>query len=197
MNPNLWFKNNQEDIVSLRRYLHSIPEIGFNEFGTSKHLTDLLSKIGFDIISNTNMKTGFYCEWGNNNQNILAIRCDMDGLKLEEDQDIDYKSVNRGCMHACGHDVHMSTLYALAKYLSETKFELFGKVRFIFQPAEEQAPGGAEAMIDGGAIEDVRKIIGFHVFPQLTADLIGIKTGDMTASVDLINLELKGPGGHT
>ena len=133
MNSELWFDNNQEDIISLRRYLHSIPEIGFNEFETSKHLVKLLSEIGFSTISNTAMQTGFYCELGDNDQNILAIRCDMDGLKLEEDQDINYKSINRGCMHACGHDVHMSILYALAKYLSERKSEFPGKIRFIFQ----------------------------------------------------------------
>ena len=197
MNPKLWFENNQEDIISLRRYLHSIPEIGFNEFKTSKHIMNLLSDIGFSIRSNAKMQTGFYCELGSNEKNILAIRCDMDGLDIDEDQDIDYKSINKGCMHACGHDVHMAILYTLAKYLSEIKLDFPGKIRFIFQPAEEQAPGGAEAMIEGGAIESVNKIIGFHVFPKLEADSIGIKSGDMTASVDLVNIELSGPGGHT
>ena len=100
-------------------------------------------------------------------------------------------------MHACGHDAHMTIVTTLALYLIERKPSIKGRIRFIFQPAEEQAPGGAIAMIEGGAIEGVNHIIGGHVLPKLTFDKIGLKHGPMAATVEMIEVELKGPGGHT
>ena len=100
-------------------------------------------------------------------------------------------------MHACGHDVHMTTVVGLAIMVKEIGLEIPGSIRFIFQPAEEQAPGGAIAMIDGGAINNVNHIIGGHVLPTMEAGKIGFKQGAMAAIVELIEISVIGPGGHT
>ena len=121
----------------------------------------------------------------------------MDGLLVSEQSSKEYKSINKGVMHACGHDVHMTTVVGLAIMVSELKLNISGSIRFIFQPAEEQAPGGSIAMIDGGAIENVDHIIGGHVLPKMDAGKLGFKAGPMAAIVELIEISITGPGGHT
>ena len=154
-------------------------------------------KHGYEIMQTPAMKTGFICEYGNGHGKTLAIRCDMDALEITESSNAIYKSVNPGFMHACGHDAHMSIVTGLALYIIHSKPSLNGKIRFIFQPAEEQAPGGSLAMIDGGAINNVDHIIAGHVLPKLSSNKIGLKHGPMAATVEMINIELIGPGGHT
>ena len=194
---NNWLSENEKKIIELRHWLHEHPEIGFNEFETADHLQELLKSVGYKIIQTPEMKTGFTCEYGSGDGPVLGIRCDMDGLLVQEISDALYKSKNNGVMHACGHDAHMTIVTSLALYIMDAKPEISGKIRFIFQPAEEQAPGGAIAMIDGGAIDGVDHIIGGHVLPKLTSHKIGLKHGAMAATVEMIEIELKGPGGHT
>jgi amidohydrolase len=194
---NSWLFENKNTIIELRHWLHKHPELGFNESETTTHLQELLKSVGYNITQTPKMKTGFTCEYGSGDGQVLGIRCDMDGLLVQEISDVNYKSINDGVMHACGHDAHMTIVTSLALYIKEAKLEINGKIRFIFQPAEEQAPGGAIAMIDGGAIEGVDHIIGGHVFPKLPSDKIGLKHGPMAATVEMIEIELKGPGGHT
>ena len=196
MNIDSWIKLNQKKIIDLRRWLHKNPEIGFNEFNTAKHLSGILSKAGYDVVTNDKMKTGFYCDY-NPGQKMLALRTDMDALEIQENNShIDYQSLNSGIMHACGHDVHMSILTSVALYIKESKI-INGGIRFIFQPAEEQAPGGALAMIDGQALNQVSNIIGCHVYPKINAGKIAVKSGPIAATVELIDIELEGMGGHT
>ena len=121
----------------------------------------------------------------------------MDALAIDEKSDKDYKSINKGIMHACGHDVHMSIILSLAIYFMENKVPINGTIRFLFQPAEEKAPGGALAMIDGGAIDGVSHIFGSHVYPKMNANKIAIKYGPIAATVELIEITLNGMGGHT
>ena len=192
-----WLENNKSIIIDLRHWLHKHPEIGFKEVKTSKHLQNILIKHGYEINQTPAMKTGFICEYGNGNGKTLAIRCDMDALEITESSNTIYKSVNPGFMHACGHDAHMSIVTGLALYIINTKPKINGKIRFIFQPAEEQAPGGSLAMIDGGAINNVDHIIAGHVLPKLSSNKIGLKHGPMAATVEMIKIELIGPGGHT
>ena len=194
---NHWLSEYKNKIIELRHWLHAHPEVGFNEVETAKHLQGLLISGGYEITQTPEMKTGFTCEYGSGDGSILGIRCDMDGLLVQEISDTNYKSKNDGVMHACGHDAHMTIVTSLALYFMDTKPEIDGKIRFIFQPAEEQAPGGAIAMIEGGAIEGVNHIIAGHVLPKLKADTIGLKHGPMAATVEMIKIELKGPGGHT
>tara|TARA_Y100001970_G_C14234653_1_gene860996 strand:- start:1517 stop:2677 length:1161 start_codon:yes stop_codon:yes gene_type:complete len=196
MNIDSWIELNKQKIINLRRWLHRNPEIGFNEFNTASHLSKILSEAGYNIITNDKMKTGFYCDYNSGDQ-MLALRTDMDALEIQENNpNINYQSLNSGIMHACGHDVHMSILTAVALYMKESN-ALEGSVRFIFQPAEEQAPGGALSMIEGNALDKVSSIIGCHVYPKINAGKIAIKSGPIAATVELIDIELKGMGGHT
>ena len=196
MHIDSWIELNKQKIIDLRRWLHQNPEVGFNEFNTAKHLSQILSEAGYSIITNGKMKTGFYCDY-NSGDNMLALRTDMDALEIQENNsNIDYPSLNPGVMHACGHDVHMSILTAVALYIKESN-SLDGRVRFIFQPAEEQAPGGALSMIEGGALKGVSSIIGCHVYPKINPGRIAIKSGPIAATVELIDIKLKGMGGHT
>ena len=196
MSIDSWIELNKQKIIDLRRWLHRNPEVGFDEFNTAKYLSKILSEAGYSIVTNDAMRTGFYCDY-NSGDNMLALRTDMDALEIQEDNPkIDYQSENPGIMHACGHDVHMSILTAVALYLKENN-SLDGRIRFIFQPAEEQAPGGALSMIEGGALEGVSNIVGCHVYPKINAGKVAIKSGPIAATVELIDVKLKGMGGHT
>ena len=193
-----WLTTNRQLVIDLRRWLHQHPELGFEELETSKYLKKILSDKGYNIIENDSMKTGFYCDYiGDEKGSTLALRTDMDALAIDEKSDKEYKSVNKGIMHACGHDVHMSIVAALAIYFMENKVSIPGKVRFLFQPAEEKAPGEALSMIEVCAIEGVSHIFGSHVFPKMDADKVAIKYGPIAATVELIEITLKGMGGHT
>ena len=195
MNINTWIDLNRQKIIDIRRWLHKNPEIGFNEFNTVKYLESILSNVGYKVITNDKMKTGFYCDLNPGNK-MLALRTDMDALEIsEENSKIDYQSLNPGIMHACGHDVHMSILTGVALFLKET--DISSSIRFLYQPAEEQAPGGALAMINGNALNNVSNIIGCHVYPKISSGKIAIKSGPIAASVELIDIELEGLGGHT
>ena len=193
-----WVSDNFKKLIDIRRWLHRNPEIGFDEHKTSEYLKKLLLESGYTITQTPEMKTGFFCEYNSgSNGSVLAVRCDMDGLLVSEQSSKEYKSTNKGVMHACGHDVHMTTVVGLAIMVSELKLNISGSIRFIFQPAEEQAPGGSIAMIDGGAIDDVDHIIGGHVLPKMDAGKLGFKAGPMAAIVELIEISITGPGGHT
>ena len=192
-----WLLRKKEYLVNVRRWLHRNPEIGFKEFETSKYLKSILENVGYTIIQNKFMKTGFYCEYGYDDSNVLGIRCDMDGLLIDEVSKKEYKSINPGVMHACGHDIHMTIVIGIALFLKERNKNIPGKIRFIFQPAEEQAPGGSISMIEGGALLNMNHIIAGHVLPKLSADKIGIKYGPMAAIVEIVEIIIKGPGGHT
>ena len=192
-----WINNNKQLIIDFRRWLHKHPELGFEEKKTSNYLKEILSSKGYNIIQTPSMKTGFYCDYVGSDGPVLALRTDMDALAIDEKSDKDYKSINKGIMHACGHDVHMSIILSLAIYFMENKVPINGTIRFLFQPAEEKAPGGALAMIDGGAIDGVSHIFGSHVYPKMNANKVAIKYGPIAATVELIEITLNGMGGHT
>jgi len=192
-----WVDNNFERLVEIRRWLHQHPEVGFNEHKTSQYCQTIMQNLGFEIQQTEPMKTGFYCNYGTGDGPTLAIRCDLDALPIHEVNTVDYCSINPGVSHACGHDAHLTNILGLASYIIETEQTIPGTIRFIFQPAEETAPGGAVVMIEGGAIDGVDHIIGGHVLPSLSPDKIGIRYGAMAAAVEQIFVCLKGPGGHT
>ena len=194
---NSWLEKNFERIVKIRRWLHQHPEVGFDEHESSGYCQKLMEEMGFKIQQNKKMQTGFYCDYGNGNGPTLAVRCDLDALPIEELNTIDYCSVNKGISHACGHDSHMANILGLAAYISETKLKISGRLRFIFQPAEEIAPGGAVVMIEAGAIDGVDHIIGGHVLPSLSPKKIAIRYDAMAACVERLDICMKGPGGHT
>ena len=192
-----WLEKNLQYVIDIRRWLHQHPEVGFNEFETSNYCQKLMKEMGYSIIQNEEMQTGFYCDYGNDTGKTLAVRCDLDALPIEEVNTFDYRSINQGVSHACGHDSHMANILGLAAYISDTKPKFSGRLRFLFQPAEELAPGGAVVMIRAGALEGVDHIIGGHILPSLDPKKIGIRYGAMAAHVEKLFFCLKGPGGHT
>jgi amidohydrolase len=192
-----WIANNFQRLIEIRRYLHRHPELGFEEFQTAEYLKNLLKQAGYEIFQNDKMATGFYCEYGNSTKPIMGIRSDLDALPILDKKQVDYCSKNEGLMHACGHDVHMTIATGTALWLRENNIKISGTVRFLYQPAEEKAPGGSLKMIDSGVIDDLDNLLGMHVLPRLSSKKIGVKSGPMSAAVSLIEITLNGPGGHT
>ncbi|WP_018249250.1 M20 metallopeptidase family protein [Orenia marismortui] len=190
----------KEEIIKIRRQIHSNPELGFEEWQTSKLVSAYLNSLGLEVQEGI-AKTGVvgFLE-GNNRNKVLAIRADMDALPIQEQNEFKYKSRNKGKMHACGHDAHTAMVLGVAKLLSKFKAELEGSVKFIFQPNEEQSkiPGGADTMIEEGVLENprVEAILGIHVNPQIEVGSVGIKEGSIMAATDKFKIIVKGEGGH-
>lgn len=186
------------EVVSLRRHLHENPELSYNEFNTAKFVASILKSLGIE--SKELATTGLVAEIKGKNpeKKTVALRADMDALPILETNDVPYKSKVDGVMHACGHDVHTSSLLGTAKILSELKSEFEGTVRLLFQPGEEKNPGGASYMIRDGALKNPEpaSIIGQHVFPLLPVGKIGFRSGMYMASCDEIYLKVIGKGGH-
>jgi len=185
------------EIVALRREIHSKPELAFEEFQTSALVKKCLSSWGIEFTEMA--KTGVVAMiQGGKPGKTIALRGDMDALPILEENDVPYVSKNAGKMHACGHDVHTSSLLGTAKILNSHRQELPGAIKLIFQPSEERTPGGASVMIREGVLAnpDVKNIIGQHVMPLLDTGKIGIRPGMYMASADEIYLTIHGKGGH-
>lgn len=187
------------EVVEIRRYLHQNPELSFKEFNTSKFVCDKLDEYGIEYEKGI-VKTGIVglIEGNNPNSKVIALRADLDALPILEENDISFKSVNEGVMHACGHDVHTASLLGAAKILNEVKDQFDGTIKLIFQPGEEKLPGGASLMIAEGVLENPSPdaVIGQHVFPQLEAGKVGFRSGMYMASCDELYVTVKGKGGH-
>jgi amidohydrolase len=186
------------EIVSIRQDLHQHPELSFQEERTSAKVTDYLAKhgiaydtgwAGFGIVAIIK---------GEHEGPTVMLRADMDALPIKEQNEIPYKSVNEGIMHACGHDVHTSSLLGAAAILQQNKQHLHGSVKLIFQPGEEKLPGGASIMIKEGLFNEgmPKWILGQHVYPPLEAGHVGFRSGLYMASADEIYITIQGKGGH-
>ncbi|AYB30877.1 M20 metallopeptidase family protein [Chryseolinea soli] len=187
-----------ESVVAYRRHLHAHPELSYQEFNTAKYVAEQLRLAGIE--PQTIATTGVLAEIKGRNpkKKTIALRADMDALPIEEANQVPYKSTNPGVMHACGHDVHTSSLLGTAKILQQVKDQFEGTVRLLFQPGEEKNPGGASYMIRDGALKNPQpvSILGQHVFPLLPAGKIGFREGMYMASADEIYLKVIGKGGH-
>ncbi len=187
------------DTVAHRRHLHAHPELSFEEIETGKFISAQLAALGIEhqhgIAENGVVAL---IKGKNPRKRVIALRADMDALPILEANNVPYKSQNDGVMHACGHDVHTSSLLGTARILNELRGEFEGTVKFIFQPGEEKLPGGASLMIKAGVLENPRptSIFGQHVHPPLHAGMIGLKPGIYMASADEIYVTVKGRGGH-
>ena len=187
-----------EEIIAIRRHLHRHPELSFREFETSAYICSRLDEWGISYRKGI-VKTGILAEIeGSGPGRIIALRADMDALPINENTGLDFKSVNDGVMHACGHDVHTASLLGLIRVLSGLKDSFSGKVKFIFQPGEERIPGGAKLMLEEKLFgdEEPELVIAQHVFPDLPAGKVGFREGQYMASSDEIFITVKGKGGH-
>lgn len=188
-----------EDLVDIRRYLHTHPELSYQEEKTMQYVSGKLTDLGIQHQTNIG---GFgivgIIEGKNPASKTIALRGDMDALPITEKNDVTYKSCNIGVMHACGHDVHTTNLLGAARLLNEVKDQLTGTIKLIFQPAEERLPGGASIMIKEGVLENpkVQTIVGQHVLPQMEVGRVGFRPGIYMASCDEIFIKVKGNGGH-
>jgi len=190
-------KKHNELIQKIRRELHQIPELGFQEFKTTQYICDFLDK------NNINYKkldpTGALATInGELEGKTIAIRADIDALPIKEDNNLPFKSKHDGIMHACGHDAHTAVALVLAKILQENKKTLPGIVKIIFQPNEEGTPSGAPHIIKQGILEnpDVDIIYGFHISTDIPHGKIGIKPGIASSYVHNFNVELISKGTH-
>jgi len=188
----------KEDFIAIRRHLHSHPELSYQEKETSLFVQKQLTQYGipFEIMAETGV-VGLI-KGKNPDSRTIALRADMDALPIEELNDVDFKSQNKGVMHACGHDVHTTCLLGAARILSELKGEWEGTVKLIFQPGEEKNPGGASLMIKAGVLENPKPqgIFGLHVHPLLPVGKLSFREGKCMASADELYFTIKGKGGH-
>lgn len=186
----------QQTQIGWRRHLHQQPELSNQEHDTTEFLRKQLTKYGAKFLP-TKTDTGLLVELaGNTTGPTVVIRSDIDALPITEQTDLPFKSRRPGCMHACGHDVHMATVLGTVAVLSKLHSRLRGKVRFIFQPAEEMPPGGARPMIASGALKDASVIFGMHVEPHLATGRISLRDGAAMASVYDFDLTILGKTGH-
>jgi len=182
------------EVVRWRREIHSYPELGFQEVRTSKMVEEELKSLGYTTCKVA--ETGIVASVGSG-EPVIGLRADMDALPIQEENDVPYKSKVPGRMHACGHDAHTAMLLGAAHIIKKLHDEglIKGTTKLIFQPAEEIGTG-AKAVVDSGAVDDVKAFFGIHVWPFLPAGIIGIKDGPFLASCDDFKVVVKGKGGH-
>ncbi|MFN5295976.1 MAG: M20 family metallopeptidase [Flavobacteriales bacterium] len=187
------------DVLAMRRHLHMHPELSYQEIETASFVAAQLKGLGLEV------QTGIgghgitaFIKGKNPDSRLVALRADMDALPIREQNEVSYKSKHEGIMHACGHDVHTSSLLGAAIILNNLKEHFEGTIQLVFQPAEEVLPGGASLMLKDGvfAKKKPQAIFGQHVYPELPAGKIGLKPGVYMASTDELYVTVKGRGGH-
>lgn len=185
----------EAEMIAFRRDLHQHPELQWEEFRTTQKVADALDLL--DIPYRKTEPTGLIAELvGGKPGETVALRADMDALPVQElNQNLAYKSLEDGKMHACGHDAHTAMLLTAAKALKELQPEIYGTVRFIFQPSEENAKG-AKAMVQQGAVEGVDNVFGIHIWSQMPSGKASCVVGSSFASADIFTVDIKGQGGH-
>jgi amidohydrolase len=183
-------------LIEIRRHLHAHPELSAQEYQTAAYVAGVLSSCGLQVQEAVG-KTGVIGELAGTGteRRMLAIRTDMDALPIQELTNLEFASRTPGVMHACGHDLHTTLGLGTAMVLSQLAEPLPGKIRFLFQPAEEIAQG-ASWMIQDGAMEGVEAIFGVHVFPSIPARSVGIRYGALTAAADDLEILIQGESGH-
>jgi len=194
MNIRPEIKDIEKNIIDWRRDFHQYPELGFEEHRTSKVIGELLKSFGLSPKMNVG-KTGVTADLDFGDGPTIALRADMDALPMQETNGLEFASKHDGVMHACGHDGHMAMLLGAAKALTQSDNGFKGKVRFIFQPAEEGA-GGARYMIEDGCLDGVDEIYGIHVWNYQPVGEVGVKEGPVLAAADMFDITIKGIGGH-
>ncbi|MEP7374285.1 MAG: M20 family metallopeptidase [Chitinophagaceae bacterium] len=185
-------------VIANRRHLHAHPELSFHEYETSAFIKKQLDAIGIEWKTSANTGVVGILQGEKISDQVVALRADMDALPITEANQVEYASLNKGVMHACGHDAHTSSLLGTATILQSLKNKFGGTIKLIFQPAEEKLPGGASLMIKEGVLTNPvpQAVIGQHVLPSMPAGKIALRKGKHMASMDELFVTVRGKGGH-
>ena len=187
-----------QSFIDVRHHIHAHPELSFKEFKTSLFIQEKLNEMNIPLKVMASTGVVGLIEGKNPTKRIIALRADMDALPIQEENDIAFKSLHPGIMHACGHDVHTACLLGAARILKDLKNEWEGTVKLIFQPGEEKNPGGASLMIKEGVLQNPapEKIFALHVNPFTEVGTFSFRGGMIMASADEIYITIKAKGGH-
>ena len=185
-----------DELTELRRELHAYPELSWSEVRTTELIATRLEEAGLRV--RRLPRSGLIAEVGESGP-LVALRADLDALPVDDRTDDPWASRVPGVAHACGHDVHAAALVGAGLALAETHAagRLLGRVRLLFQPAEEVMPGGALEMMSLGALDGVARVFGLHCDPSLDVGQVGLREGPLTGAADAISVQLRGRGGHT
>ena len=181
-----------DEVVAWRRHLHRHPEVSFEEHETSAWIAARLSEFGVEVTRPT--ETSVLGRVGDGSGPVVALRADIDALPIHEESGVEFASSRPGAMHACGHDGHTAMLLGAARELASS--EVAGEVRFIFQHAEEIAPGGARDLVAAGVMEGVDFVYGCHLWTPLAYGKVAAVPGDWMAAADFFRVRISGRGGH-
>lgn len=192
-----FLREHEEQLIAFRRDLHMHPELGFAEHRTTQRIVERLTAAGLRPVV-LPKGTGVLCEVGPADGPTVGLRADIDALPLADEKDVPYTSTVPGVAHACGHDVHTTMLIGTGVFLAQQAAEglLPGRVRLIFQPAEEN-PGGALDVMAAGGIAGLDRIFALHCDPRIEVGQLGLRAGPITAACDKVYVNVTGPGGHT
>ena len=190
---------NAAEIIQYRRHLHRHPELSQQEYKTMEFVASTLRSFGLEPKTGIG-KTGCMAmiEGRDPQSYCVALRADYDALPITEATGLPFASENTGVMHACGHDMHTSSLLGAAKILNSIKEQFSGSIMLIFEPSEEMYPGGARMMMDDGLFAErmPNEIYSFHCLPEMECGRIGMRKGKYMASTDELYWTIKGKGGH-
>ncbi|HEV7721213.1 MAG TPA: amidohydrolase, partial [Iamia sp.] len=185
----------EADLVALRRDLHAHPEPSWEEVRTTAVLRDLLAARGVATAPGEGA-TGLVAEIGTDGP-LVALRADIDALRLQDVKGVPYRSTVPGVCHACGHDVHAAAAVGATLALAEVLRGRPGRVRVVFQPAEESIPSGARPLAEAGRVDGAIAIFALHCDPHVEVGRLGLSPGPITSATDMVVIRLTGPGGHT
>jgi amidohydrolase len=189
------------ELVEIRREIHKHPELAYEEYRTSRLISEYLKALGLDVqegVAKTGVVAHLKGERKSERSKVVALRADIDALPMPEETTHHFRSTVEGKMHACGHDAHTAIMLGVAKILSTLKNDFSGTVKFIFQPSEEKLPGGAKPMLDEGVFENPKPdvVFGQHCIPQVPVGKLGFYSGAMMAASDELYFTIRGIGGH-
>jgi amidohydrolase len=186
----------EKRVVAWRRHIHANPELSFREHSTVAYVREQLQSLADLELAQPTDTSLVATLRGHRSGRVIGLRADMDALPLEEETDVPFRSTRPGVMHACGHDGHTAMLLGAAHTLSNLADSINGEVRFIFQHAEEQPPGGARELVAAGVMDDVDIVIGCHLWTELDTGMAGFRAGPCMAGSDRFTIKVGGAGGH-
>lgn len=187
----------ESDMIDIRRHLHQHPELSFEEAQTAEYIKSFYEGKDVKVTQPLEKEHAIIVEIkGGQEGRTIGLRADFDALPITEETDVPFKSQNEGVMHACGHDAHTAYLMGLADALIEIKEELPGTVKIIHQHAEEKPPGGAKALVESGALDDLDEVYGIHIVPVAGPEFIGYNKGPSFSGSSTFKLTINGLGGH-